>query len=208
MGRRGPGDFGRGPGMGGRGPGGRQPPLMGPGMPPVSEEAPDEQEWSDIQDFMRENSPARLEAFQKFEKIAQEIRPDQPRPILGRIKQRLAVRYRTIKALELQQPEVAEIAIKQMRLEDQIFTLNRDLAENPDDKAKQDQLHDALKQYVENNFADRAARLAQLRKSLEREEGRLAQDRADIERIIERHADRFRDEFEMTTRHSPTTRSR
>src|SRR5438046_2418472 len=74
------------------------------------------EEWADASKFMKEHSPKRWESYEK-------LPPEQQ----DRLQRAISMRWRTLQQLKDSEPEIYKMRVKRMELEDEIFTLTRDL---------------------------------------------------------------------------------
>jgi hypothetical protein len=155
----------------------------------VDEPGPDE--WNEVAAFFRENSPYRYGLYEKADKLAREAGRGQWG--MTRIRTRMAIRYRTLRALEAQQGDLFEFTLAQTKLEDKAIQLSHELADK-EDPAKREEFKKVARQFVDNVLAERARRIEKLKAALAAEERNLSTDRSEIDVKAERQAQRFEEE--------------
>jgi hypothetical protein len=158
-----------GRGMMGRGSAG------GAGRAPGS--APSPEEWAEISQFMREHSPLRWEQYEKLGPEAQK-----------RLETVIIERYRTLQRLKQDSPEIYEIRMKRLPLEDRIFRLSREVrrAKGNSDKAAplRQELTMAVARWIKLGFDEQEARIKQLQDQVDRMTARLKNEQAQSEELI------------------------
>jgi hypothetical protein len=170
---------------------------MPPG-PAVSEDPPSDGEWEQIVEFIRENSPSRFEIFSE---LLDRAETDNRHNAQSAIRRRAAIRYRMIRQVQDDQPELYPFALKQLQLEDKVIGAFRSLNKLQNDTPSQgerERLVAEIRVYanelVENRFAEREQRIRTLEQLIESERARLAQDREAREEFVERVEQRLSDE--------------
>ncbi len=159
-----------------------------PGESYRNEELPGEDEWAEIIEFMKVNSPVRLEMYEKLE--ATKI----DRPIQS-ARRRIAGRYRDLSSMKDRHPDMYEFALKQAVLEDRILGQMRDQRDAKEDEALHAKLRETVKAYVDNFLDEREARLKKLREMVEKETQTIEHDRASMDELIDKQAERFEKEM-------------
>jgi hypothetical protein len=178
-GRMGPGGFGPGGGGGQGGGGGRQPP-------------PTTQERAEAIDFIRQHSPNRASFIER-------------QWLPGPARQRMAVMmintYRNLQKAKEQDPEVYDLMLKRLELEDKLFErdFRRSLLSGSSD-AKAELRSKAL-DIVRLSLREREKRIERLERALEVEKKNLAADKANPDALVDGHARRMETQLrELTNR--------
>ncbi len=154
------------------------------------EELPDDDEWRDITEFMKANSPVRLDMY---EKLSSTLGPDSRMVQMAR--RRIAGRYRDLQSLKDRNTEMYDFGLKQAVLEDQILGTLREIRAASNDDPLRAKLRELSGAYVSNFLDERAARLKRLREMVERETQTIERDRADIDKLVDRQMERFQSEM-------------
>lgn len=177
--------YGRGDGLGPRGDGG----PGGPGRRFVNP-----QEWADVEAFMRVNNPVRIEMLKKIEDA---LGPD--RPISMWVRAGIIQRYREIdrKKSDAANPKVYESALKQLQSEDAVLgTLRDQRAPGANAAALDQKLNDQVRVFVDNNLAERQARIDRLKAILDAQTKSLEQDRGSVDALVVTQRDKFKKEMD------------
>jgi hypothetical protein len=171
-------------------------PMRGPD---VSDEPPDDAEWERIQAFMKQNMPNRFEIFSRMRNdSAPGGRGDMFENVMRR---RAASRYRAMEHLRQTQPTMFSFAITGMQLEDKLFGQFRSLAaEGADRDAIRATIRQTAAELVDNRFAEREARIAELEKIVAEEKSRLSNDREARDAFVDRANKRAEEDFDRTNR--------
>ena len=126
---------------------------------------PSPEEWEEIKAFMKSHSPERLA---RLEEIGDEGRQ-------AGVKKMFAARYRTMQALKERDPELYQIRLKRMPVEDKAFELSwrlmRKQVNNPEETRKQ--LRAQLRELVKSRIDERALHLRYMERRLKLEEQRI-----------------------------------
>lgn len=164
---------------------------------------PTQEQWEEALTFLRENSPRRMELFDKAldEWRRQQQGPitqaELPRSIRG-ARARIFGRVQMLRMIERGDPELYDLALQQFRLEDQIIGALHDAREarSGGDEARateaSQRAQEAVGRYAEGTILEREQRIKRMREELAREEQRLQEDRNQMERLVERLLERFR----------------
>lgn len=167
---------------------------------------PSDEEWQEVEDFMRENSPSRLQVYEKFE-----AERGADHPMSQGIRKRSVARYRELINLRDSGSVLYPFAITQYKIEDAVLatlTQIRRVGETAELQAQRDKLvHD----FVQNSLKERQARLEKLKELVSRETEMLESDRADMAKLEERQQERFEREMHRmvdfaTDTEAPTTK--
>jgi hypothetical protein len=201
----------RGPGMG---PGGfdgmrggmrrgMRPALPGANLPPLDNSDPSEEEWEQIADFWRENSPARWAQYESIEAIVNASDNMGARGPYRAARLRMAMRYRMIEQLrQHHQENLAKLNLQALRAEDSAFSTFQKLrADDTEDNRKA--FREAVGSFVDATFAERAERTEMLRKLLRNEDERLERDRGARDEIVRRQSERMEREFNFILSRQP-----
>jgi hypothetical protein len=133
-----------------------------------SEPTPDE--WKEIEAFMKSNSPER---FKRLDDIGDDQRQQGVRNMF-------AARYRMLQDLKERDPEIYQIRLARMPIEDKVFELgwklSRRQGEKPDDIKKE--LRQQFRVLLKSQFDERALHLRRMEK-------RLASDQQRIEEMVD-----------------------
>lgn len=163
------------------------------GRPPESyrdEELPSEEDWQEMVEFMKANSPVRLEMY---EKLAAAFGNEHQRTQFAR--RRIAGRYRELEAMKSRHSEMYEFGLKQAQLEDRILGTLRELRTVTDEDPIRAKLRGLVGDYVENFMDEREARLKHLREMVERETQKIKDDRESIDKLVDRQLEKFQNEM-------------
>jgi hypothetical protein len=164
---------------------------------------PTQEQWSEALSFLRENSPRRLEIYDKAladwrrQQEGPAVPEEMPRSIRG-ARARIYGRVQMLRMVERGDPELYKIALGQFRLEDQIIGALHDAREarlggnEPAAQEATTRAQDAVSRYAEGTILEREQRIARMREELAREERRLEEDRSQMDRLVERLFERFR----------------
>ncbi len=148
---------------------------MGDGRPfwSISEE-----EWGQVQQFMKENSPQRWQAYQDLSGEQQE-----------KLKMTIARRYRMLQFLKNNEPEMYDVRLKRMGVEDQIFGLTRELkSATPADRPKiEEKLKSKLGDLVDLGIQEHQARIQRFQKLISQEQDQLSREQSNREQIVNKH---------------------
>ncbi len=180
----------------GTGPGGR---LFGPGMRegslgefrggdfqrrfetgPVKQDPPTAEEWTDIAEFAKTNLPNRWKMFQDVVTARGEAAP-----VVKSIKQRIAVRYRTLQRTRANGSRFYDKAAEQLQLEDDVWGEVRKLKNDPQNEALRASARNKVQVLVQSILDERGQRIDRMKEMLEGEENSLAQDRENVESFVD-----------------------
>ncbi|MFT3786713.1 MAG: hypothetical protein QM770_11195 [Tepidisphaeraceae bacterium] len=186
---------GPGPGYGGMG-GRRWGRYPGAGLPDVSRELPNDDEWNAIADFWKEHAPERFREFGRFENDLKALNIDVAQQQTYRlIRMGMAIRYRLFNAMQSDQSNLAGFIVEQMKDEDVAFGLFRDLTAKSQDPSKSEAYRKAVEECVDTSLRERQSRLDALKKSLEKEQLNLDEDIAKKDELIKKQTSRFEKQF-------------
>lgn len=161
-----------------------------PGDSYQSDDPPSEEDWAEIVEFYKSNSPVRLEMY---EKLAESFGPESRRVISAR--KRMAGRFRDLQALKDRHADMYEFGLKQAILEDQVLGTLRDMHAADNEEPLRAKLRDLVKSYVSNFLDEREARLKRLQEMVEKETDTIQRDRASIDKLVEKQTERFQNEM-------------
>jgi hypothetical protein len=126
---------------------------------------PTPEEWNEIEAFMKKHSPERLA---RLEEIGDEERQQN-------VKNMFAARYRAMQKLKEQDPELYEIRVARMPVEDKVFELGWRLthkqSEKPDETRSQ--LRAQLRLLVKSRLDERALSLRHMERRLKADQQRI-----------------------------------
>jgi hypothetical protein len=138
---------------------------------------PDTDEWDKIKAFMKQHSPERLN---RLEEIGDEKRQEAVRNMF-------AARYRMLQEVKERDPELYDIRLKRLPVEDKAFELSwrlmRKQAEKPEEARKQ--LRAQLRELVKSRLQERAVHLRHMEQRLKLEEQRMQAEEQRIEETVE-----------------------
>ena len=143
------------------------------------EEEPSPEEWEEVSAFTKQHSPNRWDSFIKL--------PEEKR---DRVRRFMYWRFRQVKQLEENDPEMYALHLKRLNVEDAIFPLaweirSADGNETKEVVAAREQLHKHVVTLVELGLKEREARLERMRRRLHGEEEQLSADRGRQAELVE-----------------------
>lgn len=154
---------------------------------------PSEQQWTEAAQFVSAISPSR---WQVVEQVLQS--PERR----DRVRQFIYSRYKELKQLSETNEEQYQAMLEQVKIEDEIFSLDTRLeqAQSPGERQDlQDELRGKVQNLVERELDDRERRLQRIQEKLNRERAALRQDRERMDEVVDqrvrgvrRSSDRFR----------------
>ena len=142
------------------------------------EEITDEK-WAAVERFMKAHSPERLKRLDEV--------PEERREMIRRS---IVRRFDSMQQAREREPEMYDLRLKRMRLEDEIFTLGLKLKElvKPDAVEKtREQLREQVKALLENRLSERRLRLQQAEQRLQEERKGLQREEEGLGEIVEKH---------------------
>jgi hypothetical protein len=150
-------------------------------------------ELADISAFMKEHSPERFKAISNL--------PELPRQ---RLMMEAFRNWRNYQYVKINQPDLAELMVTRVELEDQAFKLvNQIKTEKPDDPkaalADRQLLQEKIGQLLDTNIKERQLRIARLQKTLESEQELLTRDSKHRDELVERRLHAFLGSADLTT---------
>ena len=177
---------------------------------------PTDAEWEQTLGFLREHSPRRLELYKEYAAHWQPTtdaatdattapadggdaasRPaSQPSP-RSRARSRIFARVESMRDLQTGDASLYEFVLNQFRLEDAAIggLLDARAARQRDDRSAEQAadaaVDAAVRQYVENAFAERQARIDRLRQDLAEEEQHLSDDRGRMDDMMQHLRSRY-----------------
>ncbi|MGA2584825.1 MAG: hypothetical protein ABSG31_16235 [Tepidisphaeraceae bacterium] len=137
------------------------------------------QEWAEVMQFLDDNSPNRAHA----------LRNVMDNPASQNLRQMMIQQYRAYQLMKNNLPEVAELRLKQFRLEDQLYGLTSapNAGERPETANElRPQVRDIVKQIVDLQIQQEQLRIQRLQNTLDEEKQRLANVQADENQLIAR----------------------
>lgn len=154
--------------------------------PPNAHHEPTEQEWTDIAAFMKTHSPKRLE---RLEEIGDDKRQQNVRNMF-------AARYRAMEELKERNPELYQIRLNRMPIEDEVFALSWETAHspNPTTSGERQKLRPLLRQLITSRLQERMLRLKQTEQRLALARQQLQEDEQRIEALVEENLADIADE--------------
>ncbi|MBC7784619.1 MAG: hypothetical protein H7144_12345 [Burkholderiales bacterium] len=177
-------------------PGEMRPGEMRPGRPeapPARQDPPSDAEWEEVAKFAQENLPNR---WKMYEEVVQAKRPN----AIEAIKLRMANRYRALQRTRGDNPGVYRALLEQAKLEDDVWAAVRDLRANPGDTGMRESVREKIKALVRANLDERTRRIENMKAALEREEGRLIDDREHEEQLIDTQMEQMTTDRPMADR--------
>ena len=132
---------------------------------------PSDEEWKEIEAFMKKYSPKRLE---RLSDIGDEQRQQGLRNLF-------AARYRAMEEMKERDPEIYELRLERMPVEDEVFALGWDLAQDRvDEPEAREELKKTLRRHlrklVKSRLRERALRLKQMEQQLDQAQEKLKDD--------------------------------
>lgn len=141
--------------------------------------APDDEEWQRITEFAQENFPNRWARF----KEVQTSRPDSQ--VVQRLKERIVARYRTLKRIESDIPDVYAAALNQGKLEDDAWGASIAARRDRTDVKLQAAMRDKVAALVKDVLNERQKRIDALQQAIKAQQDDLDRDKQDVDAIIE-----------------------
>ncbi len=137
---------------------------------------PTEDEWADISRFMQQNCPRRWDAYQA-------LHPNQQ----GRLKMVMANSYWTLQRLQRSDPQIYDLRMQRLPIEDEIFGLAHDMkASDGPKEAMRAQMAKRLAEWFDIGLKIQQLRVAQLESQLTSAKERLTEQQTDRDRLIKR----------------------
>jgi hypothetical protein len=156
-----------------------------------------QQEWDDMMEFLKQNSPARAHVLSHLN-LAENapLRLDAIR------------KWRNYNFIRDHFPAIADQMIHRFKLEDDLFTLMlKAQADDSQLKEYRELIHNKVAQIVQLDFVERQTRIDQLQKLLESEKQAFAMDQEMVEKVIDHRTDTIMARLgRIPDRASPTTR--
>jgi hypothetical protein len=160
---------------------------------------PTQQEWDEMMAFMEINSPARWRVLSTIP-----LRPN------GVIRRQAINRYRNYLFTVQHFPDIKDLLLERIHLEDDLFALTLDAQSSGDTEIAsiRDKIHGKIAEIVQLDFAERQARIDKLEKLLEQDKNSLAADQASEEKLIDARTDQIMGRLDRLSKEmaSPTTR--
>ena len=140
---------------------------------PMREEA----DWAKVEEFFKENSPRRYEAFQQMGDVGKST----ARQMIFR---RFAFVYSTIAPPQAREPrEIVENRTRQIHLEDDIFGIKVDMAKTGADQEKfKSELRNKVEELIDTRLAEKELIVARLKQALDEQSKQieLARERREL----------------------------
>lgn len=137
-----------------------------------------DQEWAEVQTFLRDHSPYRLELLQRV--------PENTRTY-HRLRGMIVNRYRHLERVRQQDTRAYELMLAQFALEDEALRLASELRSAP--PSEQERIRDELRQIavelVQSSIQERKRRLEELERAIQEERARLQADQQDVQALVE-----------------------
>jgi hypothetical protein len=158
---------------------------------------PSDKEWADIQQFMKENSPRRWNAY------INDLSDEQQ----GNLKRTIIRRYFALQLLKSSQPKMYQARLERMRVEDDVFGLRRDLKEAaPTEKGKiEAKLKSKLGKLVDLSVQEHRMRIERFQELIAHEQEQLSHEQNDRQHIIEEQLRKIENERGRLGGTGPTT---
>ena len=141
------------------------------------EEITDEK-WAAVERFMKAHSPERLRRLDEVPEDRREM-----------VRRSIVRRFDSLQQTQEREPEMYDLRVERMRLEDEIFTMALKLKEvvKPDAVEKtRKELRTKVKALLENRLSERRLRLQQAERRLEEERKGLQREEAELAEIVEK----------------------
>lgn len=141
-----------------------------------------DEEWESALLFFKQHSPERMAALEGLDNS----RKRRFRPII-------ATRYESIQSLEGVNPELHQIKIRQLEIEDQIFALKREhndvTPKSPEAQKLREQMRQVVAELIQSRVQERKVRINRIQKLLAQEQKKLVEDERRQEQMINRHTE-------------------
>lgn len=138
----------------------------------------DERRWEEAAHFLKEHSPRRWAAFEAL--------PDNQK---DRVRVAILRRHIRLERIREHSPDdVYEMVVRRVRHEDEAWRLGqaiRDAADDASRDAHRQALEAVVQAMVQEQFTERERRIERLKKAVATEEMRLAEDRENIDKLVE-----------------------
>lgn len=154
---------------------------------------PSENQWAEAAQFISALSPSRWEVFQQV--LNSPRRGERARRFIY-------ARYKELKQLSQTDQDQYQAKLEQVRVEDEIFSLDTRLEQAQSPGEREDlrkEMRGKVQQLVERELADRERRIQRLQEKLDRERAALRKDRERMDEVVDRRvkgvhkaSDRFR----------------
>jgi hypothetical protein len=151
-----------------------------------------EEEWREAAALMQAHSPNRWQFFSELEEGDRFYRA---------LRRRIVDQYRLLERIEAKDPDLLELKIRQIEVEDDVYGLIRTLGraeeaeqEMPagDDIPVPEEVRVKLQELVELQFAERRYHVERLEEALESEKARLVLDQGNMDGLVEQQWMRWR----------------
>ena len=151
----------------------------------VNVKPPDDDEWQRITDFAVENFPNRWKRFTEI----QTNRPDAQ--ALPRLKDRIVARYRTLKRIETEMPDLYAAALNQGKLEDDAWGASVAARQHPKDTKLQATMREKVAALVKDVLNERQKRVDALQQAVKAQQEDLDHDKQDVDNLIDLQMNRL-----------------
>jgi ribosomal 50S subunit-associated protein YjgA (DUF615 family) len=101
----------------------------------------------------------------------------------------ISERWRTLRNLKDEDPQLYEMKLKQIRLEDGIYGMLAKARTAKEREAKREEVHNAVKELVSLGIEERQRRVEELQKMLAKEQEKLTDDRDRIDGVVNHKTD-------------------
>lgn len=136
---------------------------------------PTPEEWNEMMDFLRVNSPSRFSVLSSLN-----LPPNHP------IRLDIIRKWRNYTFTRDHFPQVADEMAKRFHLEDDLFALTLAAQEDPDDIDEyKDKIHDKVASLVQLDFEERQTRIDKLESLLNQQKAALAADEKQQDKTID-----------------------
>jgi hypothetical protein len=150
-----------------------------------------QEEWNEMMAFMEEHSPARAHVLSSLQ-----LRPNSP------FRLDAIQRWRNYNFTVEHFPDVKDLLLKRIQLEDDLFALTVDAqsAGETDSVYIRDRIRSKIAEIVQLDFSQREARIEKLEKMLDDEKARLEADQSSMDQTIDRRTNQIMDRLEGLNR--------
>jgi hypothetical protein len=157
----------------------RPPPPMTFGSPFEMTEEISPEEWEAVAAFTRQHSPQRWKSFMELPEDKQE-----------RVRRAMHWRFLQVERLKEQQPELFDLQVRRLAIEDQIFPLALQIRraegeETPGTQAAREELRKQVVALVEVGLKEREVRLERFKERLQAEEEQISLERGRKEETVD-----------------------
>jgi hypothetical protein len=150
---------------------------------PSGSSAPTDQEFAEVTRFMEQHSPNR---FKRLNDVPNERREG--------IVNRIVNHYRTLQRLKQDDPEIYDLRLKRLPIEDQMFTLGWELSHDEDVKRAPElrsRLREQVRLFFDNCLEERRIRIERIQQQIKKDQQRLAEAQEKYQQIAQERDDRI-----------------